>query len=448
MEMDQIKDIIDSLKNSGTSKERAIQIISGLTLNGDSPAAMNYLFQTYGRDDNISYSTNLELDESVWYGLFKEYRELVAETTEAPDVYHFFCFAQVLGNTLVRRIYVNQARILYPNFYTCLVGPTGIGRKDTAWHRGNTLLLRLHANEDNDNPKWQILPGIGSAEGLLDALNGQDKAVVMFESELLTLMSKAKQDGVSNIIPLLTSLYDCPDRATSKTRQNPVVAIRPFLSIASGSTPAWLQKSLTERDVMGGFANRFIFVLGKPKDPKPYPAEVNEKKLVELVRKINDMRKWATEISAGENKGNIFVPDETKDAFKEWYFPNYEKCKQDTLISNMFVRLQTFVWKFALLYAAQDGMAEITPEYLQKAISVVAFIEASTIELFRNFGASRGKAEENRLIEYPRNKGIPMKKRDIYRALNMSSTDLERMLPPLTKMGIISVTNDGLLKVI
>ena len=174
---------------------------------------------------------------------------------------------------LGRRIHVYHARRLFPNFYICLVGRTAITRKDTARYRTQRLLNDLHSEENQENPQFQILPGISSAEGLLDALGGERKVVVLSESELLSLLAKARQEALSNLIPKLTSLFDCPDLETLKTRQRTVVCKEPFLSISSGTTLAWLQKALTEKDIYGGFANRFIFVHGNPKTPLPFPPQ-------------------------------------------------------------------------------------------------------------------------------------------------------------------------------
>ena len=75
---------------------------------------------------------SIALPDNIWRGLFAEYRDLVSGTTEAPDIYHFGIFAFVLGVTLARRIWLNYARPIYPNFYICEVGTSALTRKGTA----------------------------------------------------------------------------------------------------------------------------------------------------------------------------------------------------------------------------------------------------------------------------------------------------------------------------
>ncbi len=378
-----------------------------------------------------------ELPEEVWQGLYGDYRDLVAGTTEAPDNYHYVCFAQTLGATLARRTHVYHARRLFPNFYICLVGRTAITRKDTARYRAQRLLNDLHSEENPEDPQFQILPGIGSAEGLLDALGGERKVVVLSESELLSLL--AKQEALANLIPKLTSLFDCPDLETLKTRQRTVVCKEPFLSISSGTTLAWLQRALTEKDIYGGFANRFIFVYGNPKPPMPFPPKVDADAYTALLAKINDIRLWAERLQRSEASGELVVPDTTKAMFADYYAEYHKRCAAETLPATLIPRVQTFVWKFGLLYAAMAGSEQILPEHLEPAILAGDYFEQSVLQIFRTFGASRGKEVEDKLLAFLQSKGrgTPIPQREVYRALNLSAAELEQAAKPLERLGLI-----------
>ncbi len=146
--------------------------------------------------DGLITPPSLPID--CWPGVFQEYLSIVENTTEAPDSYHLMSFALVIGATLRKRLSVWHARDIYPNFYIVLIGPTGAARKDTAFSRARKMLEALHKEEmDAEDPKLEIIPGIGSTEGLLTALNGTGKTVILNESEFLSLISKAKQDKVS-----------------------------------------------------------------------------------------------------------------------------------------------------------------------------------------------------------------------------------------------------------
>ena len=61
----------------------------------------------------IDTAVNLELPEIAWRGLFADYRDMVAETTEAADAFHFATFLQVFGCTIGRRLHIYHAGQLY-----------------------------------------------------------------------------------------------------------------------------------------------------------------------------------------------------------------------------------------------------------------------------------------------------------------------------------------------
>lgn len=292
-------------------------------------------------DNKISNNTTEanQLPESVWQGLLAEYRDLVKDTTEAPDAYHYLVAITIIGVILGRRVHtLYGGSNLYPNIFGVEMGVSGLGRKTTSWLRGEALLILVLSKENNGvvwstdeaekqaNPEYTQVPGIGSAEGLLDALNGVRKVVLVTENEFATILTKAKQSGTSNLIPKLTSLFDCPKKDGLKVKTKSADVIEPFLSILTASTPEWLSKHLQDQDIAGGFANRFLFVWGDPKDPNPYPPAVDEAKQKRLAEKLKDIRNWAEDVG-----GYIAASEEAKQAFESLYYAQIEKERENSL---------------------------------------------------------------------------------------------------------------------
>lgn len=378
---------------------------------------------------------NLEIPAIAWRSLFADYRNLVAGTAEAADAFHFATFLQVFGCVLGRRLHVYHATRLYPNFYNCLVGRSGLTRKDTTWSRGKAILDMLHESpEDDTDPLFKIVRGIRSYEGLLDELAGERKVRLIQLGELLSLLAKAKQDSLGNVIPALTELYDSPDLVNPPVHQKDVKPARePFLSIMAGTTQAWLQKALTERDIYGGFANRWAYFYGLSKDPLPNPPKVDADKRAEIASQLNRVRCWADDLSEGE----VAVADDANRLFEDYYTAYYRRCQQDGLIPTLIVRIQDFVWKIALLYAAADMSDTILTRHLEAAIAVGDYLEASVAEVFAGFGTSGGKAKETKLIDFLKAQGQPVPERDVYRHLNMSAKELQDVVTPLLKIGLV-----------
>ena len=376
-----------------------------------------------------------ELPSIAWQGLFTDYRDLVAETTEATDAFHYATFCQVLGCTIARRLHVYHATMLYPNFFICLVGKTGLTRKDTCWIRASRLLSRLHTEpEGEERPPFRIIRGIRSYEGLLDELAGERKARLIQLGELLSLLAKAKQESLGNIVPQLTELYDCPDRVNPPLRQNTADCRSPFVSIIAGTTQAWLQKALTERDIYGGFANRWMYFFGLPKGPKPNPPKVDPKKRDALIEAINTVRLWSEEVPNGE----VTISDEAEEIFATYYEQYYRRCQQEGLLPTLIVRVQDFVWKLSLLYAAIDLSDVIKGDHIKPAIAVGNYLESSVAEVFRTFAVTKGKKLEMRALDYLRSAGQPVDYRLAYRDLHLSAKELDAIIEPLIKLGLIN----------
>lgn len=390
--------------------------------------------------------TVLEIPETAWRGIFKEYRLLVGETTEAADVFHFATMVQVLGCTIGRALHVYHATRLFPNFFICLVGKSGLTRKDTCWSRGGDLLSRLFVekeNGDNTSPEFRIVKGLRSYEGLLDELSGERKIRLIQLGELLSLLAKAKQESLGNIIPALTELYDCPERVNPPVHQkSPADCREPFTSIMAGTTQAWLQKALTERDIYGGFANRWMYFFGVPKEPKPNPPKVDRMKRDDLLARINEIRLWTESIPDGE----LEISEDAHMLFEDYYREYYSRCQMDGIIPTLIVRIQDFIWKLSLLYAADDLSETIFPEHLEAAIAVGSYLEECVIEVFSGFEENYSKAREDKILHFLRSEGVPVPEREVYRRLSISAKELQITIQPLVKLGLVKnsyITGDN-----
>lgn len=373
------------------------------------------------------------LPESVWTGLIADYRRLVAPTTEAPDVYHYFLFMLGMGVTIGRKLSVYHASRLYPNFFLALVGPTGIARKDTAQGRMIPMVLELNHEVDADNPSFLYVPGIGSAEGLLDALGGSHKTVLVRTGELLSLMAKAKQDALSNLIPQLTELYDCPDHHSLRTRSRPIECRFTFLSLVAGTTPKWLHKSLTEREILGGFANRFIFAPGTPKAPIAYPPKPREALRTIVLKEMNDVRIWAQSLTTGE----LLPTDRAKGRFEDWYGDYYPRAAGDGLLPALSVRFQSFAWKIALLYAAMERSEVIDAHHIESGLSVVDWLWTSNGQVFSEMEGKGRDLEDTIMRRLTNAPGKQMPDRTLYRSLKISAEEFIRATEPMERLGLL-----------
>jgi hypothetical protein len=376
----------------------------------------------------------LKIPEIAWRGLFAEYRDLVGPTTEAPDAFHYGMFLQVLGCTLGTRLRIYNANDIFPNFYVCLVGTSSSPRKSTVMARGMQILEGLHTQSDPtlNSPPFRRLNGIRSWEGLLDSLEGENKVRLVNLDEITNLLNKARQDSTGNLISELTSIYACPPKYDTTVKGRAINCKRPFLSIMAATTPDWLFKSMSEGDIHGGFANRWMFFQSPPKDPIPRPPKMDPTRLSKLIANINQIRVWADDVPGGE----ITVSKEAEDRFDPHYRQLFTRGEASGLIPTLIRRIQDFIWKIALLYAAERLSEKISRDDMEAAIEVGNYLEASVARVFANYGSSKGKEIETKVIEYLRSKG-PVDARIIYNALNLSSGEFDKVIKDLARLGLV-----------
>ncbi len=334
--------------------------------------------------------------DSVWRGWFGLYRDAMAPTTEAPDAYHLGAALVSAGLVLGRSCYTVQGRRVYPNIYALLMGPSGI-KKDTAMERGELVLpppgLRV--------AEYIRLPNISSAEGLIEQMKGGHPVLVTI-SEMSTLLKQAKREGTSNIIPWLTSLYDCPPEARLPTRKDPITAKSPYLCVLAASTPDWFDADVTDDLIRGGFLGRFLFFTGDAKPDLPRPPEANPLAVLALrtrLYEVADELKKLGRRNGDESGVSIPLSEDAGRWFDSWY-PRRNRANDTDDLATLFRRVPMFVQKIAMLYAVLDGQVEITADDLELALEVVRLSQAYVRGRYARWGASEDARLGTRMLEY------------------------------------------------
>ena len=108
------------------------------------------------------------------------------------------------------------------------------------------------------------------------------------------------------------------------------------------------------------------------------------------------------------------------------------------MLPTLIVRVQDFVWKLSLLYAAVDLSDVIKADHIKPAIAVGNYLESSVAEVFRTFAVTKGKKLEMRALDYLRSAGQPVDYRLAYRDLHLSAKELDAIIEPLIKLGLIN----------
>ena len=206
---------------------------------------------------------DFDINRFEQYTAARDFAEAFHASSNFAYAYAFACFLTLSGHVLGRRVSLWHRIRLYPNWYTCLVGPSGIAHKSTIMDYGVETIP----------PNLTVVTSLSTVQGTLARMMEGGGKLLVHLDELATVMNVAKKDYARELLQSLTEWYGCPAQAANNTSKNRLHVTEPLVSILSGSTTEWLQQSITSSDLLGGFGNRMTFVLGDPRldnaDPEP-----------------------------------------------------------------------------------------------------------------------------------------------------------------------------------
>lgn len=361
--------------------------------------------------------------EIAWRGIFAEYRNAMAGTTEACDVAHFASLWSTCSVTLGRRVFMYAGDRIYPNTYLVIFGGTG-DKKTTAMRRPSSLELLTDI---------RIISNVGSAEGLADGLKmeGEGEAVAMFFwEELASLLARGRWTG-STILEFLTECFDCPSNWGLRYRKAPVSIKAPTPTVLAGTTPEWFWKNARAEDFFGGFGNRLFFLTGSRKSPLPNPREPDSAKLAGVRAVLKELRH-----ASGQARFSV-------GAEKLWdrFYGEFESQDRTGLFAASTKRIHVYVRKLAMTYAALEGtLPEITLEQLKAAVAVGLYGAECARSLIDSQAMGRPEAElEQRFVDWVK-KHPGANKRHMQQTLSKYAGSCEvfnRVITSLTRADVI-----------
>lgn len=280
------------------------------------------------------------------------------------------------------------------------------------------------------------LYGLASVEGLAAAMKDGDSQdayrIVVIEDELKSLLRKAQQKGVSNLIPRLTELYNCGRSFEVNTKTEKALIKNPFASIVSASTPAWFAESIGESEISGGFLNRWTMFFGKTEVLIPFPTRP-------------DAAMWegiAADLSSAVQQahGEYPLSHEAREVFSEFYQTLHNDRKKEGLQAEATARTDLHAIKFALLFAVLDRKPRIEVDDVSRGMALATFNMEVALSVIGTAGLSRIGAAEQKLMAALKNGRIST--REAMRRLHLSAEELDRISRSLERVGEIEIISE------
>jgi len=382
--------------------------------------------------------------------LVNDYMAMFDGVTEAPAAYHLFCFATSVGMMLERMVHIKYPHEVYPNIFCLLIGRSGYARKESATRFGKKLTAEIS--------DVQILPALASWEGLLEAMRNpleegdglKHENTLVALSEFDALLKKAKNDSVSNLIPNLCEIYDCPPEARTPTRSNPLKIEKPFVSILGGIQPEAVKQVFRGYDIHGGFCGRFMYVRGRVKKPNPWPDSVDTQAWKSIVDRLIAVRNEWVKRAAGTDSGSVELKlsDEARDIWNDFYMWHRAQNRDSELLATLTVRIPDQALKLAMIFAALTGVYKIEGYMLEDAIAIGKWLMDNTRQLFREFGQSEAEKVERRIVEMLDKNADGDTRRNIQRSCHCAAKVFGEAVSNLLSAGMIEEVRNGKKKII
>jgi hypothetical protein len=341
------------------------------------------------------------LAKEARYGLAGEMLAAIEPHTEADPVAVLINTLIAFGNAAGRSPHIKVGADRHGlNLNAVLVGRSAKGRKGMSWNYVREL---MHAAD----PTWvddQIMSGLSSGEGLISAVrdrveskdkNGEpividegasDKRVLALESEFAGPLKLMTREG--NILSVTIRQAWDGQKLQTLTRNSPLKATDPHISIIGHSTEHEVIRYLSETDASNGFANRFLWLSVRRAQPLAFGGKWSEVDTAPLVRRLRgalDFARSAGELSWGQSAKPIW--ESVYEVLSEG---------EPGLLGAATNRAEAQALRLSSIYAVMDGSRTIEADHLLAGLAVWEYAEESARRIF---GDATGDPVADKIME-------------------------------------------------
>lgn len=297
-----------------------------------------------------------------------------------------------------RRVWTKTARaMLYPNLYTLLVAPPGVGKNQSI----DLAMELVYAAKGRDHNGFHIAPDSLTRASLVDTLAESSRKILRPSGGLLefhSLFIPSAEFGVLvsahdlDFLSVLNKIFDCGRVHRERRRGNNLdqEIINPQLNILAGSQPGFLGSLLPEEAWTMGFTSRLLMIYAATgvqvsyfdaQEPRP---ELER----ELVLGLQSMSKVL---------GAMTWDLEAVKAMEEWAREGAQPVPQHSKLQHYLPRRPLFCLKLAMASAMSDGQRmDIQLRDFLRARTWLLDAEALMPDIFRDMA---GKSDHQVLQE-------------------------------------------------
>jgi len=315
-------------------------------------------------------------------GWFRDYHTYTL-LSEPPAVFHFTCALACLGASLQRNVFFDKGYYkIYPNIAVVLIAPTGKCRKTSATNVALSLARAVNVN---------VLSERVTPEALVSGLAGRETASgLVYAPELAVFLGRQKY--LEGMVPLLTSLFDCPDEWKSTTIGRGALQLKGVaVSMLAASTLEWFVEALPREAFSGGFMARLLFVIQEDTPREFALPQRPEGHLWERLRE--DLQEMML------LQGEVTLDPTARVWYESWYKGHHHSPMSDERFAGYHERKPDHLLRLAmLLRIASAKSLVILNEDFQQALKILEWLEGHLPQAFAAMVATPTGALHERIL--------------------------------------------------
>lgn len=301
--------------------------------------------------------------------------------TGSPERLRRWAAISCVAGALERKVWVHtRGSNLYPNLYTFLVSPPGVGK---------SMLLSMVRRLWEGLKEHKLAASDVSKASLIDDLNDAHRVVIRSGCvpstvEFHSLKVLVSELGVflpefaNSFMNTLTDLYDGYPYTERKRTKNLTISIsKPQLNLVAGTTPSYLANLLPEGAWDQGFLSRTLLI---------FDADRQLTSMFAVTEEDEGMRKAIeTDLaSIGRLYGEMIFEDEAAKMIDEWYLGGQEPAPTHPKLQHYLTRRPAHILKLSqIACAARTSNLIITVEDVQLAMAWLFEAESYIPDIFK-----------------------------------------------------------------
>lgn len=324
-----------------------------------------------------------------WIDSFENY----TSGLPSPDLFRTWGGIACIAGALERKVWVRtNMGDLYPNLYTVLVGPAGVGK---------TVITKTVGALWAGLDEHHLASASVSKASLMDELRGAERkgpigggGLGFFAFNSLKIL--ANELGVlipgydNDFMNVLTDLYDghgYSERRRSKDLHFKID--KPQINLLAATTPSYLNNVMPDGAWEQGFISRVFLIYSGQTQIRSLFGEEN--KNTELLKKLE-----ADLTTIGRLCGGMTFSKEAADAITEWHMGGGQPAPDHPRLQHYNTRRTAHLIKLCTVASASDSdTLEITIDHFAQAFDWLAQAEENMPDIFKAISSGG----DSRIIE-------------------------------------------------